>query len=106
MELRDAEEGKQEQQYIGLTRRCYAAASHGPLPAALGKGGSRSSMVEERVVNAMKEESVNAMKEESGLGSSSSWAPDPLTGYYRPSNCANEIDPVELREMLLKHRTK
>ncbi|KAI5349486.1 hypothetical protein L3X38_002373 [Prunus dulcis] len=81
-----------------IQRRCYAAASHGPLPAALGKGGSRSSMVEERV--------VNAMKEESGLGSSSSWAPDPLTGYYRPSNCAKEIDPVELREMLLKHRTK
>lgn len=55
-------------------------------------------MVEERV--------VNAMKEESGLGSSSAWAPDPRTGYYRPANCADEIDPVELREMLLGHRTK
>ncbi|PQQ17162.1 late embryogenesis abundant protein Lea5 [Prunus yedoensis var. nudiflora] len=81
-----------------IQRRCYAAASQGPVPAGLGREGSRSSMVEERI--------VNAMKEESGLGSSSAWAPDPRTGYYRPANCGDEIDPVELREMLLKHKTK
>lgn len=30
---------------------------------------------------------------------SSAWAPDPRTGYYRPANRGDEIDPVELREM-------
>ncbi|PQQ00216.1 hypothetical protein Pyn_26560 [Prunus yedoensis var. nudiflora] len=29
-----------------IQRRCYAAASHGPVPAGLGREGSRSSMVE------------------------------------------------------------
>ncbi|XP_057433063.1 late embryogenesis abundant protein Lea5-like [Lotus japonicus] len=33
--------------------------------------------------------------------SSSAWAPDPVTGYYRPINRMNEVDPVELRNMLL-----
>lgn len=36
----------------------------------------------------------------------SAWAPDPVTGYYRPSNRADEIDPAELREMLLKNKAK
>ncbi|MBA0696647.1 hypothetical protein Goari_003183 [Gossypium aridum] len=35
---------------------------------------------------------------------SSAWAPDPVTGYYRPENCGAEIDAAELREMLLNHR--
>ncbi|CAM8927476.1 unnamed protein product [Rhodiola kirilowii] len=30
------------------------------------------------------------------------WIPDPLTGYYRPENVANEIGVAELREMLVK----
>nr|ACU14601.1 unknown [Glycine max] len=29
-----------------------------------------------------------------------SWVPDPVTGYYKPENI-NEIDPAELRAMLL-----
>ncbi|KAM7495842.1 hypothetical protein LguiA_020256 [Lonicera macranthoides] len=33
-----------------------------------------------------------------------SWVPDPKTGYYRPENQGKEIDAVELREMLLKHK--
>ncbi|KAL6502810.1 hypothetical protein OROHE_023978 [Orobanche hederae] len=33
-----------------------------------------------------------------------SWVPDPVTGYYRPENQAKEIDPVELRAMLLKNK--
>ncbi|MCL7040292.1 hypothetical protein MKW94_018010 [Papaver nudicaule] len=34
----------------------------------------------------------------------SSWVPDPVTGYYRPENHADEIDVAELREMLLKQQ--
>lgn len=34
-----------------------------------------------------------------------SWVPDPVTGYYRPENLAKEVDPAELREMLLKSKT-
>uniref|UniRef100_A0A7N0TUN0 Uncharacterized protein n=1 Tax=Kalanchoe fedtschenkoi TaxID=63787 RepID=A0A7N0TUN0_KALFE len=30
------------------------------------------------------------------------WIPDPVTGYYRPENVADETDVAELREMLLK----
>ncbi|RRT64771.1 hypothetical protein B296_00033909 [Ensete ventricosum] len=30
-----------------------------------------------------------------------SWVPDPATGYYRPANRMDEIDPAALREMLL-----
>lgn len=36
----------------------------------------------------------------------SAWGPDPVTGYYRPSNRAAEIDPAELRELLLKNKAK
>ncbi|XP_015083912.1 late embryogenis abundant protein 2-like isoform X2 [Solanum pennellii] len=34
----------------------------------------------------------------------SPWVPHPVTGYYRPENQADLIDPVELREMLLKNK--
>jgi len=33
---------------------------------------------------------------------STDWAPDPVTGYYRPINHTPEIDPVELRHRLLR----
>ncbi|KAL6499474.1 late embryogenesis abundant protein [Orobanche gracilis] len=33
-----------------------------------------------------------------------SWVPDPVTGYYRPENQAKQIDPAELRELLLKNK--
>ncbi|XP_047957581.1 protein SENESCENCE-ASSOCIATED GENE 21, mitochondrial-like [Salvia hispanica] len=35
-----------------------------------------------------------------------SWVPDPKTGYYRPENHAKEIDAAELREMLVKNKTR
>ncbi|XP_022998021.1 protein SENESCENCE-ASSOCIATED GENE 21, mitochondrial-like [Cucurbita maxima] len=35
-----------------------------------------------------------------------SWVPDPVTGYYRPENCAAEIDAVDLRAILLKATRK
>ncbi|KAG0452538.1 hypothetical protein HPP92_025202 [Vanilla planifolia] len=31
------------------------------------------------------------------------WVPDPATGYYRPANRLHEIDPAELRRILLKN---
>ncbi|CAJ1940994.1 unnamed protein product [Sphenostylis stenocarpa] len=34
----------------------------------------------------------------------SDWAPDPVTGDYRPINHIPEIDPVVLRQMLLNHK--
>ncbi|KAI3968552.1 hypothetical protein MKX01_007862 [Papaver californicum] len=34
----------------------------------------------------------------------SSWVPDPVTGYYRPESHADDIDVAELREMLLKQK--
>lgn len=46
-----------------------------------------------------------AMKEEAGA-SSSAWALDPIKGYYKPQNCAVEIDPAELRQMLLNHKVR
>ncbi|XP_004296856.1 PREDICTED: late embryogenesis abundant protein Lea5 [Fragaria vesca subsp. vesca] len=78
-----------------IHRRGYAAASHGSVAAGFGMGGSRSTMVRKL------EEKVG-MKEES----SSAWAPDPRTGYYRPANRADEIDPVELRQMLLNQKVR
>lgn len=37
---------------------------------------------------------------------SSVWAPDPVTGYYRPINNMNEIDPADLRNMLLNPKVR
>lgn len=69
-------------------RRSYVATAPG-----FGKGGST------RV-------SVGKMEQRANQEAESAWGPDPVTGYYRPSNRADEIDPVELREMLLKNKAK
>ncbi|XP_065863676.1 late embryogenesis abundant protein Lea5 isoform X2 [Euphorbia lathyris] len=78
--------------------RGYAAEAHGSVSGrSYGIVGSKSGMVgkvEERAV----------IKEDTGA--SSAWAPDPVTGYYRPANRAADIDPAELREMLLNHRVR
>lgn len=34
-----------------------------------------------------------------------SWVPDPVTGYYRPANRVGEMDPAELRQMLISRRS-
>ncbi|KAL3626005.1 hypothetical protein CASFOL_029554 [Castilleja foliolosa] len=34
------------------------------------------------------------------------WVPDPVTGYYRPENQAQEIDAAELRAMLVKNKAR
>lgn len=77
-----------------IYRRGYAAASDAS-PSM--RGGLDSISVMEKGVT----------KNSSGpSGTSSAWAPDPITGYYRPINHTNEIDPVELRKMLLKHKVR
>ncbi|KAF5752196.1 late embryogenesis abundant protein Lea5 [Tripterygium wilfordii] len=78
--------------FLSISRRGYTA---GTLPASLGRRESRPTMVG-------KAEESAVIKEDSGA--STAWAPDPITGYYRPANHAAEIDPAELREMLLNHR--
>lgn len=82
-----------------MNRRGYAAAPNGAVTATFGSGGSRSGMV-----GKVKVEENAAIKGDSGAYSA--WAPDPITGFYRPANCAPEIDPAELREMLLNHRVR
>ncbi|XP_020597808.1 late embryogenesis abundant protein Lea5-like [Phalaenopsis equestris] len=32
------------------------------------------------------------------------WVPDPVTGYYRPANRIQEIDPAEQRQMFLNNK--
>ncbi|KDP27814.1 hypothetical protein JCGZ_18894 [Jatropha curcas] len=83
---------------LSIFRRGYAGAAHGSESASFGRRGSRTSIVgkvEER-----------AATKEDDSGSSTAWAPDPITGYYRPANSAAEIDPAELREMLLHNRVR
>ncbi|XP_076885202.1 protein SENESCENCE-ASSOCIATED GENE 21, mitochondrial-like [Bidens hawaiensis] len=77
------------QQFSVVARRGYASASQGVVSEAA-KGS---------VISMMKnggEESKN----------STAWIPDPVTGYYKPEGHGNQIDPAELREMLLKHKTR
>ncbi|KAJ0878347.1 putative Late embryogenesis abundant protein, LEA_3 subgroup [Helianthus annuus] len=35
---------------------------------------------------------------------SSSWVPDPVTGYYKPEGQINPVDAAELRELPLKQK--
>ena len=69
---------------IALSRRGYAAASQGVASASHSVMGKKSG-----------EESAKK-----------SWVPDPVTGYYRPENRADEIDVAELREMLLNNKIR
>lgn len=41
---------------------------------------------------------------EESSNATTSWVPDPVTGYYRPESHSNEIDPAELRNLLLNHK--
>ncbi|XP_043722885.1 late embryogenesis abundant protein Lea5-D-like [Telopea speciosissima] len=78
---------------VSINRRGYAVASQAISSSVVrGRSGLLKSG-EERV----------AMKEAS---ETNSWAPDPVTGYYRPQNCGAEMDVAELREMLLNNKTK
>ncbi|KAJ0520457.1 putative Late embryogenesis abundant protein, LEA_3 subgroup [Helianthus annuus] len=37
---------------------------------------------------------------------SSSWVPDPITGYYKPEGQINPVDATELRELPLKLKNR
>ncbi|XP_059659569.1 protein SENESCENCE-ASSOCIATED GENE 21, mitochondrial-like [Cornus florida] len=78
---------------VVATRRGYAAAS-----ASQGVESSGSS------VRGGIGRSQMMMKKGEEPAKSQSWIPDPVTGYYRPENKANEVDVAELREMLLTRK--
>ncbi|KAE8683505.1 Late embryoproteinsis abundant protein Lea5-D [Hibiscus syriacus] len=83
--------------YVSMSRRGHSAA---PPPGAVTTGFGRAGMMgkvegRDTMKGSMMETKV-----------SSAWAPDPVTGYYRPENSGDEIDAVELREMLLNHRAR
>ncbi|KAK8959430.1 Late embryogenesis abundant protein Lea5 [Platanthera guangdongensis] len=75
---------------------------------ATGKRFSAAAGASERRMTA--EEKALLMKglkdktaEESDQAVSAPWVPDPVTGYYRPANHLPQMDPAELRQLLLKH---
>uniref|UniRef100_A0A7N0UQS9 Late embryogenesis abundant protein Lea5 n=1 Tax=Kalanchoe fedtschenkoi TaxID=63787 RepID=A0A7N0UQS9_KALFE len=72
-----------------VTRRGYAYAAGASQGVGLVSSGRRADMLSKDRAESDK-----------------SWGPDPLTGYYRPVNRAAEIDAAELRNMLLKNRTR
>ncbi|XP_057964781.1 protein SENESCENCE-ASSOCIATED GENE 21, mitochondrial-like [Malania oleifera] len=81
---------------LPVNRRGYAAAAvQGVAATAAGGGGGAAAGRSGAVVNKQGEQTGKA---------TSSWVPDPVTGYYRPENLADEIDVVDLRNMLLKHK--
>uniref|UniRef100_A0A1J3JUB7 Late embryogenesis abundant protein Lea5 n=1 Tax=Noccaea caerulescens TaxID=107243 RepID=A0A1J3JUB7_NOCCA len=80
-----------------VSRRSYVATSQNVAAAGFSKASPTGVMVG-------KIEQRAAMRGDEDA--ESAWAPDPVTGYYRPSNRADEIDPAELREMLLKNKAK
>ncbi|XP_010449879.1 PREDICTED: late embryogenesis abundant protein Lea5-like [Camelina sativa] len=77
-----------------VLRRSYVATSQNVTATGLSKGGSTRVMVGKIEQRALDQEAESA------------WGPDPVTGYYRPSDRAAEIDPAELRELLLKNKSK
>ncbi|KAJ8526652.1 hypothetical protein K7X08_029129 [Anisodus acutangulus] len=70
-----------------VSRKGYAVATR----EGGGRGGGGLSTI---MMKKLKEESAPK----------SPWVPDPVTGYYRPENQANQIDAVELRRMVLKSK--
>ncbi|KAF2541961.1 hypothetical protein F2Q68_00030573 [Brassica cretica] len=76
-----------------VLRYFYLKRSYVATVPGFGKGGST------RVT-------VGKLEQRANQEAESAWAPDPVTGYYRPFNRADEIDPAELREMLLKNKAK
>ncbi|XP_047169189.1 late embryogenesis abundant protein Lea5-like [Vigna umbellata] len=77
-------------------RRGYAVAADVSARVGLGNNiGRRSGIVGGAEEKPMTRDGAKAY---------SDWAPDPVTGDYRPINHTPEIDPVELRRMLLNHK--
>ncbi|XWS31744.1 hypothetical protein CRYUN_Cryun23aG0102100 [Craigia yunnanensis] len=74
-----------------ISRRGYAASSQGVVSSGVRGAAARNVAVVKKTGEGM-----------AGTQEKVSWIPDPVTGFYRPENCANEIDVAELRAMLLK----
>ncbi|XP_008789853.1 late embryogenesis abundant protein Lea5-like [Phoenix dactylifera] len=80
------------------------AGRRGYSSAAAAVAGRRSRTVVEEKAAAAAMKSCGCL--EPAAAPSSSWVPDPVTGYYRPANRAAETDPAELRAMLLKPKSQ
>ncbi|KAJ0245234.1 Late embryogenis abundant protein 2 [Hirschfeldia incana] len=76
-----------------IFRRGFAVAADTALHGSVASGGTTTS------ASAMKK---NVAEEESS--EKAPWIPDPKTGYYRPATVSQEIDPAELRAVLLNNK--
>ncbi|GMP56874.1 hypothetical protein CsSME_00021183 [Camellia sinensis var. sinensis] len=93
---------------INLRAKGYAAASLSPSRGgeqAAESGGDEGRSID-RVVETVEEKDVVIPHSHSQVfgSTTTSWAPDPLTGYYRPVDRAAQIDSVDQREMFLTHK--
>ena len=77
---------------MNVNRRGYSATSQGVVSIIARAGTTAAS----RTVGKKSGEEL------AGTSEKVAWVPDPVTGYYRPENGAQEIDVAELRAMLLK----
>ncbi|KAJ8471934.1 hypothetical protein OPV22_026277 [Ensete ventricosum] len=76
------------------TRRGYATTAAAAAATTTTGTGSRERL-------AVAEQMVKSAPPAGAEEAACSWVPDPATGYYRPANRMDEIDPAALREMLL-----
>ncbi|EXB33514.1 Indole-3-acetic acid-induced protein ARG2 [Morus notabilis] len=76
-----------------ITRRGFSAAAPQGVVSSVARAGATAGS-----------RSVKKKSGEKIVGNTEkvSWVPDPVTGYYRPENGAQEIDVAELRATLLK----
>ncbi|KAL7252094.1 hypothetical protein ACSBR1_013860 [Camellia fascicularis] len=93
---------------INLRAKGYAATSLSPSRGgeqAAESGGDEGISID-RVVETVEEKDVVIPHSHSQVfgSTTTSWAPDPLTGYYRPVDRAAQIDSVDQREMFLTHK--
>ncbi|KAJ9543172.1 hypothetical protein OSB04_022879 [Centaurea solstitialis] len=79
-----------DQLSVVISRRGFAMASHGSVSGTVRGSG----------VAMMKKGGDESKK------SSTPWVPDPVTGYYKPEDQTNQLDAADLRELLLKNKTR
>ncbi|KAH7857205.1 hypothetical protein Vadar_010173 [Vaccinium darrowii] len=80
-----------------------AAASRGGEEAS-GGGGGGGEKGSTSSTHQVEEKAVIRDREHSGPTISTSWGPDPVTGYYRPDDRAAAIDTAELRDAAVNHK--
>ncbi|XP_057782283.1 protein SENESCENCE-ASSOCIATED GENE 21, mitochondrial-like [Salvia miltiorrhiza] len=74
-----------------VTRRGYSAASQSQGLGSTSRAAGAPNMM---------------LKKGSEKAGESAWVPDPVTGCYRPESNAKEMDPVELRKMLIRSKNR